>query len=560
MENNLNTPQKGRKYEVGLIVVSCAIIFGFVIFMSIKPDSTLEAVNGLFDTLIKYMGGFIETFTFAAVVISLFFCISSKYGSVKLGNEEPEYNLFSYIAMMFLACVASAIIYWSFTEWCYYYESPGIGLEPESTAALEAGLAYSFFHWGLSGQAIYVVIALAIAYAYYIRKVPSLQTSAVCQAMMGEKIGDGARKATGKVVDFLVIFGIMGGLGVSLGLAVPLAGGALTALFGIEITFPMKVGIVLVIACIFTFTSFIGTKKGMQRLSNFSVACAGVMILWIFLLGPTDFIIKNVANSFGWMMEIFPRASFFTDPIESKGFPEGWTIFFQAFYLNYAAMMGIFITKISRGRTIRCMALCTLFGISAGGWTIFAIDSSFSIWTHVNGLTDVVALVNSGVGEAGIYQVLGVLPGGAMILPALVLLIIVGFVATSLDSASLSLSQTTQKITDKHGNVSRALRVFWCIVLTLIPLSIMFAEAPFETLKIMAIIISMPFMIVVAFMGVRTLMWLKEDDKKGLLDKYRASDKKETFTGDLDDPCGYQQTMEGGRDLTEDYLAVKDEE
>ncbi|MDD4200876.1 MAG: BCCT family transporter, partial [Eubacteriales bacterium] len=256
MENNLNKAGFTKKYDVGLIVVSCGIIFCFVAFMALKPESTLNAVNGFFDVMIKYTGGLLETFTFAAVVVSVFFCVSSKYGNVKLGNYEPEYSLFSYIAMMFLACVASSLLYWSFTEWCYYYASPGIGLEPESTMALEAGLGYSFFHWGLSGQAIYVIIALAIAYAYYIRKVPSIQTSAVCQAMLGDKVGKGAKAATGKVIDFLVIFGIMGGLGVSLGLAVPLTGGALTTLFGLEITFPIQVMIVLVIAAVFTFTSF----------------------------------------------------------------------------------------------------------------------------------------------------------------------------------------------------------------------------------------------------------------------------------------------------------------
>lgn len=549
MENNLNAPVKKQgKYEVGLIIVSCVVIFGFVVFMALKPDSTLDAVNGLFDTLIKYCGGPLETFTFAAVIVSVFFCISGKYGNVKLGNEEPEYSLFSYIAMMFLACVASSLLYWSFTEWCYYYESPGIGLAPESTAALEAGMGYSFFHWGISGQAIYVIIALAIAYAYYIRKVPSLQTSAVCQAMLGEKVAPGAKTAIGKVIDFLVIFGVFGGLGVSLGLAVPLTGGALTTVFGLEITFPIKVIIVLAIAAVFTFTSFLGTQKGMKRLSDFSVICCGVLLAWIFIFGPTDFIIKNVANSFGWMMEIFPRASFFTDPINNGGFPEGWTLFFQAFYLNYAAMMGIFITKISKGRTIRCMSICTLIGISVGGWVVFAIDSSFSIWTHVNGLTDVVALVNSDVGEAGIYQVIGLLPGGKIFLPIVVLVTIVGFVASSLDSASLSLSQTTQKITDKNGDVSKGLRVFWCLMLTLLPLSIMFSGAPFATLKTMAIIISLPFMIVVAFMGARTLMWLREDEKKGLLDKYRHIEINETYTGDIDDPYGYQVTMSGGRE------------
>lgn len=525
MENNLNLNGK-KKYNTPLIIVSVIIIFAFVAFMALKPDAALNGVNAVFDAIIKYFGSILMAFTFAAVVVSIYFCISSKYGNIKLGEGDPEYSMFSYCAMMFLAAVASALLYWSFTEWAFYYETPGIGLEPHSTPALEAAMGYSFFHWGIHGQAIYVVIALAIAYAYYIRKVPSLQTSSVCKAMMGDKVSKGAKSVIGNIIDFCVIFGILGGLGVSLGLSVPLVGGALTQVFGIKITFPIQVAIVVVIALVFTFTSFIGTQKGMKRISNFSVIMCGAFLAWILIAGPTDFIMKNTANSFGWMLEIIPRASFFTDPIENTGFPEGWTLFFQAFYLNYAAMMGIFIAKISRGRTIRQLSIATLIGISVGGWVVFAVDSSYAIYTQANGITDVVALVNSYVGEAGIFQIIETLPLGAKVLPIVLLLTIVGFVASSLDSASLSLSQTTQRIMNKDGNVNPMLRVFWCIMLTLVPLSIMFIGANFSTLKTLAIIISVPFMFIVAFMMIRLFMWLIEDERKGILDKYRVVKEK----------------------------------
>jgi BCCT family betaine/carnitine transporter len=513
-----NLGKKQKKFDIPQIVVSCAVLFAFVAFMAIKPDMTLNAVNSSFDWLIKYFGSVLLVFTFAAVIISIFFCISGKYGSIKLGNEEPEYNMFSYIAMMTLAAVASALLYWSFTEWAYYYMTPGIGLEPESIKAAEASLGYAFFHWGISGQAIYVVIALSLSYAYYIRKVPELQTSAVCVEMMGDRLNVTTKTGLGKVIDFVVIFGIVGGLGCSLGLAVPLAGGALTQLFGIEVTFPMQVGIVLFIAAVFTFTSFIGTKKGMKNLSTISVILCGVMLVWIFLTGPTDFIMKNTVNSFGWMLEIFPRASLFTDPVENTGFPEAWTLYFQAFYLNYGAMMGIFITKISKGRTIRQLSIASLIGISVGGWIVFSINGSFSIYSHINGLTDIVSLVNSEVGQSGIYQVLKLLPGGAVFLPALMLIVMVGFVASSLDSASLSLSQTTQPIPEKDGNVNKWLRVFWCIILTLVPLSIMFVKANFTTLKIFSIVVSIPFMVIVIFLFFNFFRWLREDEKAGKLD------------------------------------------
>ena len=152
MENN-NLNQR-KKYNTPLIIVSCVIVFAFVAFTAIRPEASLNGVNTVFDGIIKYFGAILETFTFGAVVVSLYFCFSNKYANVRFGHDEPEYSMFSYCAMMFLAAVASALLYWSFTEWAFYYQSPGIGLEPKSTAALEAGMGYSFFHWGIHGQAI----------------------------------------------------------------------------------------------------------------------------------------------------------------------------------------------------------------------------------------------------------------------------------------------------------------------------------------------------------------------------------------------------------------------
>lgn len=508
--------KESGKFDLPLTIVSLVLLFAFVILMTVRPDQTLSGVSNVFWTVIEVTGPILLIFTFGSLCISIYLGMS-KYGNIKFGDYEPEYSLFSYIAMMTLAALASAALYWSFTEWAFYYETPGLGMEPESLPALESSLGYSFFHWGLSGQCIYVVIGAAMAYAFYNRKVPLLQTSSVCLAMMGEVKG---KNIIGKVIDFCVIFGIVGGLGCSLGLAVPLAGGALTQLFGIEVTNPIRIGIVVVIALVFTFTSFIGTKKGMKNLSNWTAGLCIAYLIYVLIAGPTTFIMKNTVNSFGWMIFEFPRMSLFTDPITQGGFPENWTLFFQAFYLNYAAMMGIFVAKISKGRTMRQLVWATLIGISAGGWFLFAINGSFSINSHVTGLTDIVALANSGAGEAGIYDVVSLLPGGNVLLPAVILIVIVGFVASSLDSASLSLAQTTTLKTEASGDVNRWFRVFWCFVLTLVPLSILLAGGQFSALKNLAILISVPFMVIVAYMEIMLLKWLSQDYKAGKLEKY----------------------------------------
>ena len=516
----MNNEKPTSKYATGLIVFTVVVVFAFVAFMALKPGPAQAGVTAVFNVLIQYFGSLMEVFMLGLFLIAMYIAGFSKYAHVRMGNEEPEYSMPSYIAMMALASLASALLYYSFTEWAFYYQTPGIGLEPESVEALEAGLGYSFFHWGLICNSMLVMTGVGISYAYYIRKVPTFQTSAVVQAMLGDKIGDAGKSALGKVVDFCVIFSILGGLGCSLGLAVPLAGGALTTVFGMEITFPVQVGIVVFIAIVFTFTSFIGTSKGMKRLSDGSALLCGIMILYIFLVGPTAFIMKNIVNSLGWMIEMFPRMALFTDPIANTGFPEGWTMYLYAFGLNYAAMMGIFIAKISRGRTLREMIFAGAFGISAGACTVIGVNSSFAINTHITGTTDVVQLVNSGIGEIGIYQLLSTLPLGGVVLPIFLLVIMVGFVASSLDSASLSLAQMTQHKLDENGDVNPLLRVFWCVILTLIPLSIMFVKADFSILKSLSCLIAFPFIIILAYMTIRVMKWMKEDAAAGNLEQY----------------------------------------
>lgn len=309
-----------------------------------------------------------------------------KYGNIRLGNCKPQYSNFSYFAMMLLASLASAALYWSFTEWAYYFQAPGIGIVPESLEAMESSLGYQFFHWGIVNQSMYTIMGVAIAYGVYVRKLPSFQTSAVCCAMMGEKVKPKTKTALGKVIDFLVMFGILGALSSSLGLAVPLSAGGLKVLFGWEATPVVQIGIIVFIAIVYSFTAYLGTEKGMQVISNIASVVCIFFLLYMLIMGPTTFTLKTIVNSVGHMIEKLPRMALFTDPIGQTGFPEAWTVYFIAFYLNYVAMMGIFIAKVSKGRTIREVAIYTIFIMTAGGMIIFGIDGSFAMYGTSAGL------------------------------------------------------------------------------------------------------------------------------------------------------------------------------
>lgn len=488
-----------------ITIVSVAAVFVFVAFMAIKPDSTLAAVGVLFDYTTMIVGVPILWFVFIGLLLCLYLAFS-KHGKVKLGNDKTEFSLYSYISMMICACLASTAVFYSFVEWSYYLADPAFGIEPFSQTAAEYSMAYAFFHWGFSVQVIFVLTAVAMSYALYVRKIPVLRVSAVCEAMMGDYK---YRKILGKVIDVITIFSIVGGLGVSLGLGVPLISAGISKITGIEASFGLNAAIVIFIAVIFSLSSMVGIEKGMRKLSDGTIYLAIVFIAFIFIAGPTAFIFKNTSNSLGIMLSHYIDMSTWTDPIGNSGFPEYNTIFLFTLALNYAALMGVFITKISRGRTIKEMVLTCLFGISVGTWVMFGINGGFALDAE---LTGKYLFTEAESGQAGVFELLNLLPGGGMILPIVFTLLAIGFLATSLDSAAFSLSAVATKELDENGNTNPFFRLFWCIVLALVPLSIMFSEAPFSALKTLCIFLSVPFLAVIIYMNVGLFRWFKEDN------------------------------------------------
>ncbi len=522
--NNIET-NNGKKYanvEVGLVITSVVILIGFIILMVVNPEGTIGGISGFFWEMIAILGPFFEVFTFVTFLLAIFLCVS-KYGKIRLGDTKPEFSTSSYIIMMILASLASSAIAWSFYEWVYYYTSPGLGIEPLSQEALETALPYQFYHWGIVNQAMYTVLAVAIGYGVYVRKVSSFQTSAVCTAMLGEKVQ--GKSAIGKVIDFVVIFGILGALSSSLGLGVPLASEAAHRVFGIEVTSTLQVAIIVIIGLIYTFTSYLGTHKGMKVISNLAAILTGIFLLYVlFFSGAAEFIFKNIVNSLGITIDQSIRMTLFTDPIGNTGFAEGWTIYFQAFYLNYLAMMAIFIAKVSKGRTIREVALATMLGITSGSIILFGVLGSFSINTFVNGEVDVVGLVTEeGITEQVGLEVISTLPMGAVIGPIAILILIICFLVPSLDSASLALAETATK----RGTPPMLLRIFFCVLLAIIPMSIVLTDVGFDAIKYIAIIISVPFIVIVIIMEIGLLKWLKEDSRNGLHRKNIELQEKE---------------------------------
>ena len=504
MEKPVNVVKEKAVIDKPITIFCIVLVGAFVAVMAIAPDATLNGVNAIFNVATSIMASPILWFVFIGLFLSLYLAFS-KHGNVKLGEGEAEYSMLSYIAMMMCAALAATATYYSFVEWSFYYAEPAFGIKPYSQEAAEYSQSYAFFHWGFSVQVIFVLTAVSVAYAYHVKKIPVLRISAVCEAMMGDfKYA----KPIGRIVDVLTILSIVGGLGVSLGLGVPIISAGIAHVMGIEANFTINVIVLLIVAAIFSFTSIIGINKGMKRMSDMTMYLMIAIIAFICIFGPTKFIVQDFTYSVGKMLSNYVDMSLFTDPIGQSGFPEINTIFLFTLAFNYAALMGIFITKISKGRTIREMILTCLGGISIGTWVMFAVNGGFGLHAELNGLFELTKQENT---QAGLMELFGILPLGEAVIPIAFALATLGFLATSLDSASFTLASASTKKLDENGNPNGKFRLVWCAVLALVPLVIMFTGAPFSALKTICIVLSIPFMFIIIGMLLGLFKWFRED-------------------------------------------------
>lgn len=496
---------KNSNVDLVLCIGSSVLVFFAVSLLAIYPDQANDLINKIFVFITKIVGIPLLWICFFSLVYCVY--IGIRYGKIRLGSEKTEYSLFNYISMVMCAGLGSAFVIWSLVEWVYYYISPPLGIAPRSTEAAEWATVYNYFHWGFIPWAMFLLATIPVSYAFYIRKIPALRLSSVCVAMLGDR---SSTKLIAKIIEFTFIFSVVGGLSVTLGLGIPMISEGIAHLFSFPSTFMTNILTTLGIAAIFTISSYIGIGKGMRILSIANIYFAIFCLMLIFLIGPTYFIVGQITNSFGLLIQNFLRISFNTDPIAQGGFPETWTIFFYSLGIVYAGLMALFITKISRGRTLRTMIFTVLIAGSAGCFLFFGINGAFSMDLFLTGRVDVVdLLLKEGNGQT-VIAILETIYFSKLAIIGFIILVTL-FLTTSLDSAAFSLSAATTVKLGDDDDTPKFLRLFWCILLTLIPTGMTFIKAPLTSLQTIAILTALPLLAVMLCMNYGFLKWLKED-------------------------------------------------
>ncbi len=415
----------------------------------------------------------------------------SHYGKIRLGGEEdrPDYSLFSWIGMLFCAGTGASLLVWSGVEWAYYIDSPPLGAEPRSVAAIEWASAYGPFHWGVTAWAIYALPTIAIAYQFYVKRVPHLRASTSLHSILGPR---GENSILGRCVDLAAMIALLGGAGTSLGVIAPTIAASVAELLNMDSSFTLEFVVMSVCITLFGGSVYLGLDKGIRRLSDLNVYLMLGLLLFVLVTGPTLFIVKASLNTLGVMTQNFVRMMTWTDPVAQSGFVEAWSIFYWAWWVAFALPIGVFVTRISRGRTIRQVVLGMLTFGSAGCWMFYFILGNYSLSLELDGVLSVTGVLHENGMYVAVTSVISTLPWNSFALALFVIVSAIS-VATTYDSASYTLASTATMEIKEGENPARWHRVFWAFILGLLPLFMMFVGG-LDIIRSAVLVASLPML------------------------------------------------------------------
>ncbi len=489
-------------------MVSLAIICAVAIPLIVFPEAGKELINAVF----KWMT---STFDFAFLSIglgSLIFLVSlafSRHGDIKLSADKaaaPEFSKGAWGAMVFLAGIASGLILWGGTEWGYHYAWTPFGLEAKTSEMYTVAQGYGIFHWGPTAWALYCVPTIAISYIYYVRRKHIYNVSESCRGALGNLV-DGP---LGTVINYLFIFGVLGAAATSLGLGTPMISGALAEVLGVEAGIMMDLVVILICTAIFTVSSGLGLSKGIKRLSTFSTMISLAIVAYILAVGPTKFIIGLGMDSLGYAVENYIKMSTWTDSVNQSGFPQAWTVFYWAWWVAYAPFMGMFVTRISRGRTIREVIVGMLTYGSLGCALFYIVLGGYGINLQMTETLAVSELVNTKGVAPAIIEIFKTLPAGGLVLLAVAASGIV-LLATTFDSAAYVMACATTRELDEGQEPERSNRLFWCFAIAILPLTLLFLGG-LKSMQTASVIVGLPVMLILVLMMITTIRYINEDN------------------------------------------------
>ncbi|WP_226354874.1 BCCT family transporter [Pseudonocardia sp. ICBG601] len=495
-----------------VFVTSALLAVAFVLWGVVSPAS-LGAVAESVNAWITGTLGWLYIFSATGFLVFVIVLMASRYGRVKLGPSDstPEYGNVSWFAMLFTAGMGIGLVFYAVSEPISHFTAPPTG-DGSSPEAARNAMLYTFFHWGLHPWAIYIVLGLSLGYFAFRKGLP-LRPAAALYPILKDRINGWP----GYLVDIIAVFGTLFGLATSLGIGAQQVAAGLDAVFGWENTTTLQVVLIAVITAVAITSLMLGLDRGIRRLALINLWLALALMLFVFFFGPTRDLLNSLASNIGTYVQEVPGLSFetFTDGGNGTAaeWQSSWTLFYWGWWISWSPFVGMFLARISYGRTIRNFVAGCLFapvGASMVWLTVFG-DSALELVQ-----ADPADPLAEAAPETAIYVLLAQLPVPEFVVllaSLLTIFVVVLFFATSSDSGSLVVDILTN---GGDPNPRWQQRLFWAVLEGVIAAVLLTAGAVAGTdalsaLQTASIVAGLPLGIVLILMAVGLTRALRDE-------------------------------------------------
>ncbi len=492
----------GNRLSVNTVfVVSMACTAGIGIWGLMDPDGMTGAMLGFTNftlTGVSWAWLFICT---AFLMLSLVMAFGP-YGKIRLGkdDEEPEFSTASWIAMLFAGGMGSGLLLWGPAEPMYHYISPP-GMEGGTAAAARQSLVITNLHWGLHAWSIYAICALVIAYFTFRRGQPSMISTPI-KALFAGKTGESVGKAADVLAVLSVVFGLAGSLAMG---TLAVRSGSFYA-FGTDESITTALVILGILFVCYMLSATTGVDKGIKVLSNINMVVAIIIMLIVLFAGPTRFLLETFIDSIGGYFSGLVTMSYKLFPFEDLGgWSAGWTLTYLIWWIAWGPFIGIFVARISKGRTIREFCLGVVFVPTLFSMLWFAVFGGAGFYIEMFGGGGLQEIIFEDATKA-LFAFLAYFPGGEILNTLAVILMFI-FLVTSADSGTFVLSMMT---TDGDLNPPVIQKMVWGTLIAALTVGTLFSESV-AVAKAMAITGAIPFTVIVLLQIVGFLREIKKE-------------------------------------------------
>ncbi len=462
--------QDDLRPDMGVFIPGLLVVLLISLPAVVAPRWTEDILTAIYVPFARDFGTLYLWITVGLIALCVYFAVS-RYGDIKFGepDEKPQFRLSSWVAMIFCSGVGGAIMFWAITEPLWDIMIPPQNADPMSVQAYDWSLAYLLLHWGPNAWCTYLITALPIAYMFYIKKEPFLRVSMASEIIIGPRL---ARGLFGRCLDVFFILGLMFCTAVTMCLSLPTVAEALAAVFGVSPSLSTQIYILVFSGLISAVTVYKGLDRGIKWLSDVNVIIALFLAAYCFLCGPSVTLFNIFTNAFGKLLGNYPNMVFWTDPWAGGTFPRDWTIFYALFWAGFGPFMGLFIARISRGRTVREIIAWGMAGTVAGGCLMHGIFGSYALYVQHSGILDAVSILKNQGGAAAMIAVLSTLPLKQMVLIVYCILSTI-FLATTVNAGSYVVATTATLRISPDAEPHRVHRTFWCVAQCVLALGLL---------------------------------------------------------------------------------------